>query len=47
MPRGDADIAHDRRREDHRGFAREDLAFGADDVDVDGGHSEFAYCVTS
>ena len=34
MPRRDADVAHHRRRENHRGFARENLAFGADDVDV-------------
>ena len=45
VTRRDADVAHDRGREHHRGFAREDLAFGADDVDVDGCHGRIAgYC---
>ena len=51
VPRSDADIAHDRRHDDHRGFAREDLAFGANDIDVDGrGHgycSVFAFATAS
>jgi len=38
MPRRYADVTHRRRREDHRGFAGKDLAFGADDIDVDGCH---------
>ena len=35
MPRRDADLAADCRREDHRGLAGVDLALGADDIDVD------------
>jgi hypothetical protein len=38
VSRRDADLAHHRRCEHHRGFAREDLAFGADDIDVNGSH---------
>jgi hypothetical protein len=38
VTRRDADLAHGGGRENHRGFAREDLAFGADDVDVNGCH---------
>jgi hypothetical protein len=36
MARGNAQITLRRRRKHHLGIAREQLAFGADDVDVDG-----------
>ena len=35
VPRRDTDLAAGGRREHHRGGTRVDLAFGADDVDVD------------
>ena len=40
MPRRDADLAHLRGREHHLGVAREDFAFGAHDVDMNGHRSE-------
>src|SRR3970282_1310994 len=36
VARRDAELAHLRGREHHVGFAREDRAFGADDIDMNG-----------
>lgn len=38
MSRRDTDLAHLRWSEDHRGFARKNLAFGANDVNVHSCH---------